>query len=50
MGHDPAGWMTVDPHTGDITTIQSPDRESPHVIDGVYQILLHAVDNGKTLC
>ncbi|XP_074524792.1 cadherin-like protein 26 [Halichoeres trimaculatus] len=45
VGHDPAGWMWVDPHTGDITTVQSPDRESPHVVDGVYRILLHAVDD-----
>ncbi|XP_042358475.1 cadherin-like protein 26 [Plectropomus leopardus] len=47
VGSDPAGWVTVDPHTGDITTMKSPDRESPHVIDGVYTILLHAVDDGE---
>ncbi|XP_078803682.1 cadherin-like protein 26 isoform X2 [Oryzias latipes] len=45
MGHDPAGWLAVDPHTGDITTIKVPDRESPHVIDGLYTIVLLAVDD-----
>ncbi|CAJ1051380.1 cadherin-like protein 26 [Xyrichtys novacula] len=47
LAHDPAGWVTVDPHTGDITIIQSPDRESHHVVDGVYMIILHAVDDGN---
>ncbi|XP_029287289.1 LOW QUALITY PROTEIN: cadherin-like protein 26, partial [Cottoperca gobio] len=47
VGDDPAGWVTVDPHTGDITTAEPPDRESPHVVNGVYTILLHAVDDGK---
>lgn len=47
VGHDPAGWVTVDPHTGDITTVKLPDRESRHVVNGVYNILLYAVDDGK---
>ncbi|XP_060898385.1 cadherin-like protein 26 isoform X2 [Labrus mixtus] len=46
VGHDPAGWVTVDPHKGNITTVHSLDRESPHVVDGVYTVLLHAVDKG----
>uniref|UniRef100_A0A3Q3FLI9 Cadherin 27 n=1 Tax=Labrus bergylta TaxID=56723 RepID=A0A3Q3FLI9_9LABR len=46
VGHDPAGWVTVDPHKGSITTVHSLDRESPHVVDGVYTVLLHAVDKG----
>ncbi|KAF3855889.1 hypothetical protein F7725_016612 [Dissostichus mawsoni] len=45
VGSDPAGWVTVDPHTGNITTVGTPDRESPHVSDGLYTILLHANDN-----
>lgn len=49
IGSDPAGWLTVDPHTGDITTVNTPDRESPHVVNGTYTILLNAVDNGKTV-
>uniref|UniRef100_A0A8C3ABY5 Cadherin 27 n=1 Tax=Cyclopterus lumpus TaxID=8103 RepID=A0A8C3ABY5_CYCLU len=44
---DPAGWVTVDPQTGDITTSDTPDRESPHVVNGVYTVVLHAVDDGK---
>ncbi|KAM9859965.1 cadherin-like protein 26 [Aulostomus maculatus] len=47
IGHDPAGWVTVDRHTGDITTIMTPDRESVHVVNGVYTVLLHAVDDGE---
>uniref|UniRef100_UPI0037E92B56 cadherin-like protein 26 isoform X2 n=1 Tax=Semicossyphus pulcher TaxID=241346 RepID=UPI0037E92B56 len=47
VGHDPAAWVTVDPHTGDVTTVNTPDRESPHVVDGVYTVLLHAVDDGN---
>lgn len=48
IGHDPAGWLTVDPHTGNITTVKTLDRESPHVVNGVYTVLVHAVDDGKT--
>nr|XP_046241227.1 cadherin-like protein 26 [Scatophagus argus] len=47
VGNDPAGWLTVDSHTGDITTVKIPDRESPHVVDGIYTILLNAVDDGN---
>lgn len=47
---DPAGWLTVDPHTGDITTVKMPDRESPHVVNGVYTVKLNAVDTGKSTC
>ncbi|XP_029006658.1 cadherin-like protein 26 [Betta splendens] len=47
VGSDPAGWVTVDPHTGDVTTIKTPDRESPHVVDGIYTIVLLAVDDGS---
>ncbi|KAM9813786.1 cadherin-like protein 26 [Neosynchiropus ocellatus] len=47
VGHDPAGWLMVDPSTGDITTVKTPDRESPHVVNGVYRVLVHAVDNGR---
>ncbi|XP_037630749.1 cadherin-like protein 26 [Sebastes umbrosus] len=47
VGNDPAGWVTVDPLTGNITTVTTPDRESPHVVNGVYTILLHAVEHGE---
>ncbi|XP_029990626.1 cadherin-like protein 26 [Sphaeramia orbicularis] len=47
VGDDPEGWINVDPHTGDITTVGIPDRESPHVVSGVYTVLMHAVDDGQ---
>lgn len=47
IGYDPAGWLGVDPKTGDVTTVKSPDRESPHVVDGVYTVILLAVDRGE---
>uniref|UniRef100_A0A3P8UZP3 Cadherin 27 n=1 Tax=Cynoglossus semilaevis TaxID=244447 RepID=A0A3P8UZP3_CYNSE len=46
--NDPAGWVTVDPHTGEVTTVKSLDRESTHVTNNIYTILLHAVDNPMT--
>ncbi|CAI5688724.1 unnamed protein product [Oreochromis niloticus] len=46
VGNDPAGWVTVDPLTGNITMIKTPDRESPHVVNGIYTILVYAVDKG----
>lgn len=42
MGSDPAGRLTVDPRTGDVTTVNTPDR--------VYTVILNEVDNGKTVC
>ncbi|XP_072308400.1 cadherin-like protein 26 [Eucyclogobius newberryi] len=47
VGDDPAGWVKVDPKTGDITTIQTLDRESPHVVKDIYTVLMYAVDNGE---
>lgn len=47
VGRDPGGWLRVDPKTGDITTVRIPDRESPHVVDGVYAVILLAVDSGE---
>ncbi|KAG7229629.1 hypothetical protein INR49_012673 [Caranx melampygus] len=49
IGNDPAGWFTVDPNTGNITTIKPIDRESPHVVNGVYTISVYAVDNATDL-
>ncbi|KAL3977865.1 splicing factor 3B subunit 5 [Sarotherodon galilaeus] len=46
IGNDPAGWVSVDPLTGNITMIKTPDRESPHVVNGIYTILVYAVDKG----
>ncbi|XP_030585259.1 cadherin-like protein 26 [Archocentrus centrarchus] len=47
IGNDSAGWVIVNPHTGDITMIKTPDRESPHVVNDLYTILVYAVDNGN---
>uniref|UniRef100_A0A667ZI92 Cadherin 27 n=1 Tax=Myripristis murdjan TaxID=586833 RepID=A0A667ZI92_9TELE len=47
IGDDPDGWVTVDPETGRITTVKPPDRESPNVVNGVYTVIVHAVDNGN---
>ncbi|XP_070824608.1 cadherin-like protein 26 [Chaetodon trifascialis] len=46
-GHDPAGWITVDPVTGKITTAKGFDRESAFVNNSIYTVTIHAVDNGK---
>lgn len=45
--HDPANWVTVDEHSGAVVARQRLDRESPHVNNGVYVIIVHAVDEGK---
>lgn len=47
-GSDPAGWVTVDPKTGEVTTATSLNRESPYVKDGIYNVTVLVVDNGMT--
>ncbi|XP_016106798.1 cadherin-like protein 26 [Sinocyclocheilus grahami] len=44
---DPAKWMSVDPKTGKITTVQTMDRESPFVKNGTYTVMVHAIDDGQ---
>ncbi|ELK27579.1 Cadherin-like protein 26, partial [Myotis davidii] len=46
LAHDPASWVTVDERSGAVVTRQRLDRESPHVNNGVYVIIAHAVDEG----
>ncbi|KAL4680376.1 hypothetical protein H8959_022317 [Pygathrix nigripes] len=44
--HDPANWVSVDENSGVVTTVEPIDRESPHVNDSFYIIIVHAVDDG----
>ncbi|KAK7131868.1 hypothetical protein R3I93_018435 [Phoxinus phoxinus] len=44
---DPAKWMSVDPKTGKITTVQTLDRESPFVKNGTYTVIVQAIDDGQ---
>ncbi|XP_021776545.1 cadherin-like protein 26 isoform X2 [Papio anubis] len=44
--HDPANWVSVDENSGGVTTVEPIDRESPHVNDSFYIIIVHAVDDG----
>lgn len=44
---DPAGWLSVDPLTGVIRTVNPLDRESHYLVNGVYTVLVTAVDNGE---
>ncbi|XP_051515749.1 cadherin-like protein 26 [Myxocyprinus asiaticus] len=43
---DPGKWVTIDPHTGKITTVVKMDRESPYLINGSYHLEIHAIDDG----
>uniref|UniRef100_H0WQI7 Cadherin-like protein 26 n=1 Tax=Otolemur garnettii TaxID=30611 RepID=H0WQI7_OTOGA len=43
--HDPAHWVVVDENSGAVTTTQPIDRESPHVNDSFYTVIVHAVDD-----
>jgi len=44
---DPAKWVSVDPTTGKITTVQKMDRESPFIKNGTYTVVVQAIDGGK---
>ncbi|XP_059507731.1 cadherin-13 [Stegostoma tigrinum] len=43
---DPAGWLTINPANGTVTTKAALDRESPYVHDSQYTSLFLAIDNG----
>ncbi|KAJ1122522.1 hypothetical protein NDU88_001008 [Pleurodeles waltl] len=43
---DPAGWISVDEHTGVITSKAILDRESDYVVNNTYTAILLAVDDG----
>lgn len=45
--HDPAGWMKLDPKTGNVTAVKKMDRESPYLNGtSVYTVLVGAIDDG----
>ncbi|PNJ37639.1 CDH26 isoform 1, partial [Pongo abelii] len=44
--HDPANWVSVDENSGVVITVEPIDRESPHVNNSFYIIIVHAVDDG----
>lgn len=48
-GEDPAGWVSVDPKTGEITTANNLDRESPYVKNNVYTVIIYSVENGERI-
>uniref|UniRef100_A0A8C4Q2Z6 Cadherin domain-containing protein n=1 Tax=Eptatretus burgeri TaxID=7764 RepID=A0A8C4Q2Z6_EPTBU len=44
VGHDPAGFMKIDPKTGKVELLKDLDRESPYVKDGAYKATFIAID------
>ncbi|XP_069758303.1 cadherin-13 isoform X3 [Narcine bancroftii] len=43
---DPAGWLTINPTNGTVTTRAALDRESPYAHDSQYTALFLATDDG----
>ncbi|GCC31949.1 cadherin-like protein 26 isoform X2 [Chiloscyllium punctatum] len=44
--HDPGELVSVDKVTGIVTTLKELDREAPYMNGSVYDIIIHAVDDG----
>ncbi|XP_061487090.1 cadherin-like protein 26 isoform X2 [Rhineura floridana] len=49
VASDPDGWVTVDENSGIVTTVKMLDRESPHVNNSLYTIVIHAIDDGDSV-
>ncbi|XP_048874465.1 cadherin-like protein 26 isoform X2 [Brienomyrus brachyistius] len=47
IANDSDNWVTVNPKTGQITTVKKLDRESPYVVNNTYIVTLYAIDKGK---
>ena len=47
---DPAGWVNVDVNTGELKVANTIDREATHVVQGLYDITIKAVDASKLRC
>lgn len=46
---DPASWISVNKNTGELRVVNTIDRESKFVQDGMYNITMKAVDSSKLL-
>lgn len=45
--NEPAAWVNMDRHSGDIKVANTIDRESKFVSDGKYTFTVKAVDAGE---
>lgn len=44
---DPDQWITIDEKTAEIKLNKVPDRESPHLVNGIYYAKILAITKGK---
>ncbi|KAG5838416.1 hypothetical protein ANANG_G00223480 [Anguilla anguilla] len=47
IAQDSAKWMNIDPKTGVVKSVQKLDRDSSHVNNSIYTVVVHAIDDGK---